>query len=1627
MMRKLLLISLVLGTLNGYSQVNTLKLRSGNYHIKTAERYAQTGNLPSNQFFSGKYYMLASFEELPSDALRKQLTQSGIDFISYLPDRVYLVGISASASVQNLYQAGASDIVPFLPKQKMQHELAAETYPKWAMVEDLVAVNFSIVPEVNEEEALQYVTSKGIQPEINNDFSGVYTTTLTPAKIEELGAIPFVTSIEPIDPPAKPENLSGTTLHRSNVISNEFVNSVPYNGSGVWVALGDDGEIGPHIDYKGRFDQSNAGASSGNHGDHIAGTIMGAGNLDPVARGMAWGADLMVYNVWNAVNNTPTSYFSPGVVVTSTSYSNGCNAGYTNFARTVDQQIRQMPNLMHVFSAGNNGTADCSYGAGSGWGNVTGGVKVGKNVIAVGNLSDEDVLANSSSRGPAADGRIKPELCAMGSSVYSTYGGNIYATISGTSMAAPGVSGTYAQLVQAYRELNGGTTPTSDILKNALMNTAEDLGNAGPDFKFGYGRINASRALEVIENNQFVTGSITQGQSVNIPITVPSNATGVKIMVYWNDYEANANAAVALVNDINMTVSTPMSGTLQPLVLDHTPSPTNLDAPATQGVDNLNNTEQVVVSNPTAGTYTVNLSGFNIPYGPQDYVVSYYFETDEVKVTYPIGGESVVPGINELIRWDAAGTNGSFSIELSTDNGASWSSLGTASATERAFNWNPASVVTGEALVRVTRNGVSDQSDMSFNIINVPSNLQITYICPDSLGFQWNAVSGATAYEVFVLGTNYMEPVDTVTTNYATVYGLNPSEVDWLSVRALANGVYGRRAYAIEKPIGAFNCTLDNDIAVREMIAPNASPLTTCTDLSALQVKAVLENMGQTSQTGFNVSYQLQNGSIVTETYSGTLQPGDTAHYTFNATVNLNTAGYYEFSLWSDLAGDQNLFNDTIENNFWVLSGSGTAQFPIYEDFEPFSNCGTNSDCGSTDCGLINGWENLQNGIHDDIDWRTNSGSTPSASTGPNFDYDPGTSSGKYLYLESSNCYSSEAILLSPCIDLTNAVSPELKFGYHMDGSTMGELHIDVLVDGGWILDVTSPISDDYGVFWQEASVNLSFYTGKIIVIRFRGITGENYYSDMALDGISIDESTTIPEVEFSASDESICQGQDVTFYDESIGAPNTWNWTITPSTGVSFVNGTSSSSNQPTVEFSQSGLYTIKLVASNSLGTDSLEKVDYIEVLSTGNALPLTEDFEAGTFPPANGWAVINPDNDYTWELSSSIVGADGNSTIATFVDNYSYNEFEEDALELPMLDLSNVNSAYMTFDVAYAQYQSYADGLRIDVSTDCGVTFNQSAYLKEGAVLATSPAISSYFSPSQASDWRNDTLDLSPYAGNSVIIRFVNINAYGNSLYLDNVNIVDNSGLVAQIASEEEVCMNDTIVFEDNSQGVSTSIVWDFGTGATPATASGVGPHSVVYNSVGTKQVDLTVSNSTSSDVATQQVEVYDMPQAGFSQNLNVSTLTLTLTANQVSGTSTWDFGDGSALQTGSSVSHTYTQKGIYPVTHYITNVCGIDSVVTYVTVAPDAIEELAFKGVNVYPNPARNTVTVDLGNNQWENYTIVITDITGRRMPQKFTQQNTSKALLNVGTFAQGIYLITLETKEGYRKTVRLSVIE
>lgn len=877
-------------------------------------------DLPSPQegeiLCEDSYFRLLVFSTIPTTEEKARLKELGITLLDYLPRNTFFASIKAHSDLSILDRAQILKIAAVLPEYKTSEMLTRNEVPHWSVYGvDQVEIIASYYGNISAETALGAMES--IRHEVlfmrNTQYAiglRVYIDDLP-----RLYALSCFRFFETTDPPGEPENLPGRTDHRSNTLWTEYSGGLTFRGDGVKVMMQDDGYIGEHIDYTGRIDQSNCSFCSSNdddnHGDHVGGTIMGAGNLDPRARGMAHGVELLVYNSSNTnYNLVPALYSNDSVYITSKSYSDACNGGYTTLTQQLDQQVRQNPSLIHVFSAGNNGTSDCSYGAGAGWGNITGGHKSGKNVIAVGNLTSFDGLSSSSSRGPATDGRIKPDICAVGTNVNSTISVNNYASFTGTSMSCPGTAGTIAQLFEAYRALNSGENPNAALMKATVLNTADELGNDGPDFKHGWGRINARRAYELLESAQYMEDSVSQGGQNIHNITVPAGTKEVRIMVYWTDYEGSTSSAMALVNDINMFVTDPTAVDFDPWVLDPSPNATLLDAPAVRAIDNLNNVEQVTIDDPVDGLYTITVDGFAIPQGPQKYYLVYYFLDDAITVTYPIGGEGLEPQTNETIRWDASDGIDPFTVSFSEDDGISWTVLGTAPATQRYLNWSiPNGTLTGLGRIKVERGTSEDISDAVFSVVDIPNNLNINWSCPDSAQLIWDSVPGALSYEVSMLGAKYMDSIGTTVLNAFTVQ-IPSTSTAWFSVKALGpDNAIGERAIAIEKGTGEFGCLWS---------APYADFSVECSDAGTNYCFALNdESINTDASTNFTWYFPGGNPAVSNDQFP---------------TVCYPLAGDYDVAMVVDNgAGSDSIY---MSNVFHVIGSPG---LPYFEGFENYS------------------------------------------------------------------------------------------------------------------------------------------------------------------------------------------------------------------------------------------------------------------------------------------------------------------------------------------------------------------------------------------------------------------------------------------------------------------------------------------------------------------------------------------------------------------------------------------------------------------------------------------------------------------------------------------------------------------
>ncbi|MGI8892081.1 MAG: S8 family serine peptidase [Bacteroidia bacterium] len=1338
-----------------------LKLQSGDFKTEP-NLHLQDRKELHHESVNEIYFRIIQFYSIPNKKQKDELIALGVELMDYLPDFAFIAAIPVEADITSFGQYDVRSIIPISPEMKINKYLLKDGVPEWALRGSSKAeFEVKVHSNIDLAYAASQLRTKGYEVVNARSFGNLITVIVDKDEIENLAALPFIYFVDAISAPPVPDDIRARSLHRVNTIQNEYLGGRNYTGAGVTVAIADDGPIGPHIDFTGRVTDFTTGGT-GTHGDMTAGIMVGAGNLNPDFKGSALGAHINMYNIsgYDHIVSAVTHYDSLSTVITSTSYSQGSGGEYTSDAQAIDDQIRTNPQLMHVFSAGN---------AGSGWSTITGGYKAAKSVIACGNLNGFDVLENSSSRGPAQDGRIKPDICANGASQMSTDPNNSYAPGGGTSAASPSVAAVVTCLYEAYKTLNTVANPPSALIKAVMLNSAEDLGNSGPDFQHGWGRVNAFRALTTLEETRYLIDNVNQGDSNIHVINVPAGTSQLRVMVYWPDYAGSPVASKALVNDININLTTPGGTVYDPWVLNAS-SPSSI---AIRGVDDLNPVEQVTLDNPAAGNYTVNVKGFVIPQGPQTYYLVYEFRTDSIIVTYPAGGEGFVPGQTEHMRWEAFGNSGTFQVEYTADNGVTWNTINNSvTSSQKQLSFIVPGSVTDEARVRVTRNGIIGMSQETFTIAGVPQNISFLSVCPDSVEIDWTGVNGAMGYEISRLGTMYMDSIAYTTATTAKVAGGGDFLTEsWYSVRAIMpNGNKGRRANAVLKSAGLQNCVFAYD-AELVLISPAGGTVFDCQNLNSQAISINLQNKGSNPISNIPVVYTVNGSAPVSETYTGTLAPGSSAVFTLTNTLDLTNPGIIELSIWSEYPGDNYVFNDSAQATITIVNGI-LVNLPWSENFESFGLCSTAGDCEAITCNLANGFLNQPNLEIDDMDWRVNNGTTPSAGTGPSFDHTTGTTTGKYVYLEATTCFQKQSHLITPCIDLTTATSPLLYFWYHMNGPTMGSLSVDVFHNGIWVMNVMPTISGSQGNSWQQTSVNLSNFAGNVITIRFRGITGTGYQSDMAIDDIEIMELASAPVALFSSNNTNACSGQIINFSDLSLNAPTQWLWTITPST-FSFVNGTSDTSQHPQIVFNAIGFYNVSLTATNSFGSNSSTQASYINV-NAGAILPIVEDFQAATYPPAN-WSVINPDGGMTWQQSNTITGADGNPTLSSYFNNYSYNSPGAlDDLISPLITVPTGVNAFLTFDVAYAAYSStLSDSLLLEISTDCGESYVQSIYFKGGSSLATVPNQTAAFSPDNANQWRKDTLLLNSFSGNDIMLKFVNINGYGNNLYIDNINI--------------------------------------------------------------------------------------------------------------------------------------------------------------------------------------------------------------------------------------------------------------
>ena len=875
--------------------------------------------------YDNRAYAVLQFGQLPTPAAKKELATRGIELLDYVPQNAYTISFTGVLDAGVLQRAGARALVDLKPQQKMHPALPKGAWPHWAVkVAGTIDVWVKFPRTFTAGEVMGILKERNIDL-IGTDLQayGILSLRIAVNRLMELADYPFIEYVQPATPPGQPLNFNSRNDARANVLNAAVADGGRgLNGEGIVMGIGDNSDVQQHADFTGRL-INRAAATHTSHGTHVTGTAAGAGIIRELQRGYAPKATIVSQSFSGILTNAPAYVQDYGMVITNNSYGNvlGCdyNGLYDLYAYVLDQQAFDLPYLQHVFATGNSGSDNCAPFP-TGFGTVLGGFQSAKNVLCVGNTDVNGKLAGNSSKGPVRDGRTKPEIAAMGTSVVSSLPTNTYGGSSGTSMAAPAVSGGLALLYQRYRQLHDNDNPKSGLMKALLCNGAADKGNSGPDFSYGFGWMDLGRSVTMLEQAHYIIDNSTQGAVNTHTINVPAGTAQLKVLLYWHDPAASLISRQALVNDLDLQVTDPAAALHLPAILDTATA--QVGNVAQLGFDRVNNIEQVIIDQPQSGNYTIDVKGTAIAQNPaQEYYVVYDIIPVATTLAYPMGGEALVPGENIRIFWDSYGNTGhTYSLDYSTDGGSNWNTIATAVAADSSWRpWTVPAVATSQALIRITQNGTGHTStSQPFTIIGQPAISLSAARCEGYIGLGWKAVAGATDYEVLMLRGSEMTPMATTTALSYVFNSLSKDSTYWVTVRARINEKAGRRANAISRRPTHDNCAgssiSNHDLKLHALVSPATGRQFTASALGATEpVTIEVKNLDDAPVSQFTVQYAINGGVWVFEEVKATIAAGSVYTHTFAEPLDASAVGTYNIvAVVKNSNADAATANDTL-------------------------------------------------------------------------------------------------------------------------------------------------------------------------------------------------------------------------------------------------------------------------------------------------------------------------------------------------------------------------------------------------------------------------------------------------------------------------------------------------------------------------------------------------------------------------------------------------------------------------------------------------------------------------------------------------------------------------------------------
>ncbi|MFS4415364.1 S8 family serine peptidase [Maribacter sp. 2307ULW6-5] len=423
-----------------------------------------------------------------------------------------------------------------------------------------------------------------------------------------------------------------STVVRSHMINIYGDPELPIDGSGMQVAVWDAGAaLMEHREFGSRAYLADDPLEVSKHATMVTGSIVSEG-IKRKARGVAPNAEVLSYD-WSRDKIEATAAAAKGLLVSNHSYGIKTDrvpdwyfGAYTKVAQDWDAIMYRAPHYLMVSAAGNaqrrRDNQAPSIGSPEQGYDVMLGFTLAKNGLTVAaahaDIDHRGVLKKAqvspfSSFGPVDDGRIKPDLAGDGSRLLSTCstGTSSYDTSSGTSMAAPGVTGSVLLLQQYHAQLYGNHMRAATV-KGLLLHTADDVDAPGPDYRMGWGVLNAKQAAQLLWEKDYSSMVVEDTLKDQQPKTHSITANGnepLKISLSWTDPEGRQtntgtlnDPTPALVHDLDIRLSQDGTTHLPWVLMAKRP-----EKAAAKGDNLVDPYERIEVELPK-GTYTLTIS-----------------------------------------------------------------------------------------------------------------------------------------------------------------------------------------------------------------------------------------------------------------------------------------------------------------------------------------------------------------------------------------------------------------------------------------------------------------------------------------------------------------------------------------------------------------------------------------------------------------------------------------------------------------------------------------------------------------------------------------------------------------------------------------------------------------------------------------------------------------------------------------------------------------------------------------------------------------------------------------------------------------------------------------------------------